>query len=228
MWSIRKQNKKGIFIGTGAALFGAATAVVGTQTQKKKKLYSTETFMCDHTEVYSGGIRKRLWITSIDPSWIDLNPGWETHLLLTDEDYVTFIPDIVKEVTNHKKTIPYHVRREIYCINILQKYGGVWVGPALTLVDPLDVWISEYVQTPSNISFLTYQGHSGCAGIVAANQFCAMISVLKKEMNACWKNRVRSYDSRKGILEGRVKALCQHSEIFSKRWKHQLDLINFK
>ena len=222
MWSIKDKSNKVAIIGTSAVVLGAATATAVGVSNKKPKIYSRETFMCDHTEIYSGGIRKRLWTTSTDQSWLDMNPGWCVTFLSSESDFRKVIPDIYDEVNEKHPYLTYETRIQIYCVNILQLFGGVWVGPHITCEIPLDEWINTYVQTPSNISIVSSQNFHGADAIIAANQGCAMICVLKREINSYWrtKKKITKID----ILFPRIRALCMTNEIFGRRWSHQLSL----
>ena len=88
-----------------------------------------------------------LWLQGLDKapsivskcyeSWVRHNPGWE--IIFLDEnnlpDYITIKP---MQITTQALS-------DIIRINLLAKYGGIWVDATCFCTKPLDSWIERYV-----------------------------------------------------------------------------------
>ena len=230
MWSIQEKRHQGVVAATTAAAVVAAGAAIGTvagvKHHKHHKLYSKKTAICDHMEVYTGGIEHIIWVTTTDndtlSSWVDMNPGWDVRRIHSDDAVRVYLPNLVDRLTV-SDIAPQYIQ-EIYCINILKRYGGVWVGNKLQCEKPLSTWINTRIQAPVNILFVRKQVVlpyiDGC--IFAANRYCAMISALCKEVNAYWTYKMRKQTRIKhDIIPRRVATLCMHNNVFNRRWTKQ-------
>lgn len=69
-------------------------------------------------------------------SWIEHNKDWKIVLLTADniKDYVSLS---IRQMTKQAFS-------DVLRINLLAKYGGVWVDATCFCVKPLDLWINEY------------------------------------------------------------------------------------
>jgi hypothetical protein len=89
-----------------------------------------------------------LWVTGLDDaprvvkscyrSWLRHNPGWELTFLDKDNINQYFSIDIPAYTPV--------VLSEILRINLLAKYGGVWVDATCFCNKPLDSWIYDHLQ----------------------------------------------------------------------------------
>lgn len=88
-----------------------------------------------------------LWLQGLDKapievkkcyeSWVRHHPDWEVVFL--DEN------DIAKYITLPGRQVAKYVVSEILRINLLAKYGGVWVDATCYCMKPLDEWLPEYM-----------------------------------------------------------------------------------
>ncbi|MEM6845178.1 MAG: capsular polysaccharide synthesis protein [Bacteroidota bacterium] len=97
---------------------------------------------------------KRIWILwfqgkenmpevvkSCYASWQHHNPDWEVNLL-DGSNYDKYVD--VKEIFENRETeIPVEKRSNIIRVNLLKKYGGVWVDATCYCIKPLDNWLPQ-------------------------------------------------------------------------------------
>ncbi len=96
-----------------------------------------------------------LWFQGIDKaplivqkcylSWKRDNPDWNV-ILLHDGNLSAYI-DIAAIIEPNADNITRQAQSDIIRINLLQKYGGVWVDATCYCCQPLDKWLSDYLDT---------------------------------------------------------------------------------
>lgn len=93
-----------------------------------------------------------LWLQGIDNapdvvqkcylSWQRHNPDWVINML--DEDTMRQFVDIEMIIKKNRNGINNQHIADILRINLLNKYGGVWVDSTCFCCQPLDNWINDY------------------------------------------------------------------------------------
>lgn len=96
-----------------------------------------------------------LWIQGFDEmprivkkcyySWLDYNKEWEV-IFLNKENIGSFL-DLDEKLSFLKGSMTPQAYSDILRINLLSKYGGVWVDATCFCCKPLDEWIYEYLKT---------------------------------------------------------------------------------
>jgi hypothetical protein len=77
-------------------------------------------------------------------SWIKLNPSWQVNKLSRDniEDYL----DLKSLDFDFDSKSPISCTVDIINLNLLKKYGGVWIDSTVLCLKPLDSWIKKYLK----------------------------------------------------------------------------------
>lgn len=78
-------------------------------------------------------------------SWTKLNPTWEIIPITRDNisDYLDL--DEITDYFYSKKPISCTV--DILNLNLLKKYGGIWIDSTVLCLKPLDLWLSDSMDT---------------------------------------------------------------------------------
>jgi len=90
-----------------------------------------------------------LWLQGLDnapllvrncyESWVKHNPGWEV-ILLDESNISNYVPLNYNGLTIQSLS-------DVLRINLLAKYGGVWVDATCFCMKPLDDWLFEHMDT---------------------------------------------------------------------------------
>lgn len=78
-------------------------------------------------------------------SWLRNNPTWEV-VFLDDNNLHTYI-DFKSELDLNREEIPLQAQSDIIRINLLKKYGGVWVDATCYCAKPLDSWLPNNLES---------------------------------------------------------------------------------
>lgn len=78
-------------------------------------------------------------------SWVDLNPDWTVIALSKDNigDYL----DLDEITDDFFSKEPISCTVDIININLLKKYGGIWIDSTVLCLKPLDDWLGEYLDS---------------------------------------------------------------------------------
>lgn len=117
-------------------------------------------------------------------SWIAHNPDWEFNFL--DENNIHDLID-VDTIFNDRNAKIYRVSQsEIIRINLLQKYGGVWVDATCFCQQPLDNWLFDYLSS----GFFAFRrpgiDRMLSSWFLAAHQNNQLVDVYCKAVNQFW------------------------------------------
>lgn len=129
-----------------------------------------------------------LWLQGMDnaplvvkkcyESWIKHNPGWE--MVFFDEH------NIAEHIDLPEWDIPKYVVSELLRINLLAKYGGVWVDATCFCVRPLDEWLYDYMDA----GFFAFDrpGHDRMISswFLASNKYNYITLAYQKAMTKFW------------------------------------------
>lgn len=125
------------------------------------------------------GNEKMPWIVrECFMSWERNNPGWE-FIFLEEKNIAEFI-EIEKILTPRNHSITSQALSDIIRINLLHKYGGVWVDATCFCCKPLDQWLYPYLQTgffafdrPGNDRMLSSWFLAACKGNYIIEKYCS-------------------------------------------------------
>jgi len=81
-------------------------------------------------------------VRSCYQSWEKHNPEWELNIL--DENNLEYYVNIKSIVCDNYSTITPQALSDIVRINLLNKYGGVWVDATCYCCKPLNSWLPQY------------------------------------------------------------------------------------
>lgn len=77
-------------------------------------------------------------------SWIKENPNWEVVILDKDKLGEYIVLDLPEE---KYASLPFSKQSNLIRLQLLSKYGGVWVDSTTLCMKPLDDWIDEFSQS---------------------------------------------------------------------------------
>jgi len=78
-------------------------------------------------------------------SWKNKNPDWEINFI--DNDNLNLYIDIIEIVDVNRKDISIQGVSNLIRINLLEKYGGVWVDATCYCCQPLNEWLNDYTES---------------------------------------------------------------------------------
>src|SRR5260370_18255679 len=79
-------------------------------------------------------------------SWRQQNPGWKIHYLSLDNLETCLDPSTDLRVI-FGKDVPMEARSDAIRIELLSRFGGVWVDSTVYCLRPLDGWIHRALPT---------------------------------------------------------------------------------
>jgi hypothetical protein len=164
-----------------------------------------------------------LWYQGIDKapdlvrrcfsSWKQHNPDWKLILLDKNnlEEYI-YIRDFIDI---NRKDISMQKVSNLIRINLLAKYGGIWVDATCFCCMPLNNWLNPYVKS----GFFAFRNPGRdrilCNWFLVSSQNCHLITKLCVEHNLFWR---RNYFSNQETKFG--KLIIKIAEPFLNRNKN--------
>jgi hypothetical protein len=122
-------------------------------------------------------------------SWLKHNPDWQFNFLDADNiaDHIDLKQD---DITNQSFS-------DILRINLLAKYGGVWVDATCFCTKPLDEWLPEYMKTGFFAFSRPGPDRMISSWFIASNKYNYITITYKAKVNAYWsENRgLTSFES---------------------------------
>ena len=133
-----------------------------------------------------------LWLQGLDEaplvvkkchaSWLKHNPDW--HLILLDENNIGEYADL--SLYTPKDNISKQAFSDILRINLLAKYGGIWVDATCFCVKPLDEWLPAYMAT----GFFAFEKPGPdrmiSSWFIASAKYNYITTTYKNKVNAYW------------------------------------------
>ncbi len=148
-------------------------------------------------------------------SWVDKNPEWKVVLLeaSTLNDYF----DVSTVVGEGRDDIPLAALSDIIRINLLARFGGVWVDATCFCSTPLDDWLPAMM--PSG--FFAYTGHRKdtimSSWFLAARKENYLVEQLTERVNRYWRENRFPTKSRLWLYS-RVKKLLNANAWITRFW----------
>jgi len=113
-------------------------------------------------------------------SWVRDNPGWQVIFLDNDN-----IGEYISLQTGH---ISRQAFSDILRINLLAKYGGVWVDATCYCVKPLDDWLPQYMRS----GFFAFEKPGPdrmiSSWFIAGDKSSYVVTEYQKAVNAYWNS----------------------------------------
>jgi hypothetical protein len=146
-------------------------------------------------------------------SWIRHNKGWDI-IKLDNNNIAQYLEnEILQKINTIKK--PQH-RADLIRVNLLNKFGGVWVDASIVCNRSLDSWLYEYMK--EGIFYFKYNKESGLEHYKIGNWFIAceknnyLMEKFCQKYNTRWKYIV--HDEYFGFHKT-FKELCDTNEKFN-------------
>jgi hypothetical protein len=116
-------------------------------------------------------------------SWLKHNPGWQ--LIFLDTNNLSDHIDLKQgDITDQSFS-------DILRINLLAKYGGVWVDATCYCTKPLDEWLPEYMGTGFFAFNRPGPDRMISSWFIASNKYNYMTTAYKNKVNAYWDENPR-------------------------------------
>jgi Capsular polysaccharide synthesis protein len=116
-------------------------------------------------------------------SWQKHNPDWKVVFL--DEESVDKYVDFQQQTIKSK-----HISKEAYSdlvrINLLDKYGGVWVDATCFCCSPLATWLDEYTRSGFFGFYKPGRDRLISSWFLASAPNCRLTSIWRDESNKYW------------------------------------------
>lgn len=133
-------------------------------------------------------------------SWLEKNPGWEVVIL--DENTLTDY--LGQDFSLHKNTgNNLASASDIIRVNLLAKYGGVWVDATCLCMQPLDEWLFNNAE--SELDFFAFSRPTKdkliSSWFLASEKDGKFITRLKEETNGYWQDNDFSFYQSNIILK---------------------------
>lgn len=139
-----------------------------------------------------------LWLQGIDyaprvvtkclMSWKKHHPDWR--IIVLHQDNIAEYINVQEIVARNRAEISPQAFSNIVRINLLAKYGGVWVDATCWCCKPLDSWLSHCME-PGFFAFDSGAKNRPIASwFLASSQNCHLTTAYCEEVNSYWqKNR---------------------------------------
>lgn len=119
-------------------------------------------------------------------SWCKYNPNWE--IIFLDNQNLKDYLQLYKLVHNKIDLIGKASLSDIIRVNLLNKYGGVWVDSTCFCCQPLDEWLLDKM----NSGFLAFsnpgKGRMISSWFLAAKENNGLVKIYSNATNRFWKN----------------------------------------
>ena len=129
-----------------------------------------------------------LWLQGLDSaplvvkncyeSWIKHNPDWE--FIFLDESNISDYVDLLE----HNITKP--AFSDLLRVNLLAKYGGVWVDATCFCMKPLNDWLFDNMQSGFFAFDRPVPSRMVASWFLAGDKYNYIISTLKNKANTYW------------------------------------------
>jgi Capsular polysaccharide synthesis protein len=111
-------------------------------------------------------------------SWLKHNPGWQFNFLDAD--------NIADHIDLKQAAITNQSFSDILRINLLAKYGGVWVDATCFCTTPLDEWLPRYIKTGFFAFDRPGPDRMISSWFLASNKYNYITLTYKTKVNAYW------------------------------------------
>nr|NQU93039.1 hypothetical protein [Bacteroidota bacterium] len=81
-------------------------------------------------------------VTKCLKSWQYFNPGYTIHFL--DNNTINDFLDLTPTINIQRKDLTIQVISELYRLELLHKYGGIWTDATVFCTRPLESWLPDY------------------------------------------------------------------------------------
>lgn len=162
-------------------------------------------------------------------SWKQMHPDWELTFLHKDNiyDYI----DIRSVLEDRESTIYPVSQSEIIRINLLRRYGGVWVDATCFCQQPLEKWLPEYLTSGFFAFHRPGKDRMLSSWFLAAHPNNALIEVYAQTVNDFWKNnkKIRMWVDRKWLHRILLKLKIHgYLKKYPTLWYHPIFVKLFK
>ena len=161
---------------------------------------------CNNVELYRAGeivIRKiiwMLWFQGIEnapyivkkclASWKRNNPSWT--IIFLDKNNIKEYIDTSSIVANNKQYITKTSLSDIVRINLLNKYGGIWVDATVYCMKPLEDWLSNYISAGFFMFRPPLKSYPISSWFIVSNKNSYITSTLCTKVNKYWQDNIFS------------------------------------
>lgn len=159
-------------------------------------------------------------------SWIYKNPDWEVKLL--DKDSISSFIEIEGFKCLFKNLSIAHMS-DLLRLELLEKYGGVWVDASLFCILPLNSWIFNVLKTD------IFLFKSDTRLTIIANWFIAAkknhktIKLLKERLIFFWlKNNFNNFNILQRLVRKIITPILNYNKFTSRYWFNPLITKIFK
>jgi hypothetical protein len=115
-------------------------------------------------------------------SWKKYHPNWK--VIIIDENTYSDYINISSIIKNNKEFITKTLLSDIVRVNLLNKYGGVWVDSTCYCNLELENWVDPYIKN-SFFMFRPPVKHSPISSwFIIASKDSKIINILKEEVNS--------------------------------------------
>jgi len=121
-------------------------------------------------------------------TWRRHNPDWTIHYLSSENMGAFFDPDGEFQKL-FEKDVPIEALSDVLRIELLSRFGGVWVDSTLYCLRPLDEWIHEVASSGFFAFDRPGQDRMLSSWFLAAEEDSYLVEVWRRDALAYWKNR---------------------------------------
>lgn len=127
-------------------------------------------------------------IKSCINSWEKFNPNWDINIL--DGETIYNHVDIDKIIGSNKNYLTMPAKSDIIRINLLAKYGGVWVDSSCLCLQSLDNWLHELVGSGFFAFSHFKKDRLISSWFLASLKNGSLTQIYCDAVNAYWRNNV--------------------------------------
>ena len=160
-------------------------------------------------------------------SWQDKNPSWE--FITLDEKSVLEFVDFERILKENRRLVSKQALSDIIRINLLKKYGGVWVDATCLCLRPLDDWVYSYLKE----GFFAFDrpgvDRPIASWFLASTNDCSLTHQYCDEVNRYWTaHRFSNQNNAVGqLIRSKIQRRMQNLPYDSKKFKFLFNLTKW-
>ncbi len=125
-------------------------------------------------------------------SWQKLNPDWTVHLLSQDTLEAYLAPVSAPAIA--AGNLPMEALSDVLRIELLDRFGGIWIDSTVYCLKPLDGWITDAVPSGFFAFERPMPGIMLSSWFLAAEPGCYVTEVWHRKVRAYWQTRTERDD----------------------------------
>jgi Capsular polysaccharide synthesis protein/Polysaccharide pyruvyl transferase len=126
-------------------------------------------------------------------SWANRNPGW-IHHILTRDTLPLFLPEARNAGSLLARDLPPAALSDVVRVELLSRFGGVWVDATCYCLQPLDDWLAEAMSAGFFAFSKPGPDRMLSSWFLSSEPASPVLRAWKRRMEAFWRQRLETED----------------------------------